>query len=42
VIFEDALMELMEDVWGYARKYVGMGEVSPKRIVDRPKAFIIE
>jgi hypothetical protein len=42
VILEDTFMKLVEDVWGYAREYVGMGEVGPKRVVNRPKAFVVE
>jgi hypothetical protein len=42
VILEDALMKLMEDVWGYASEYVSIGEVSPKWVVYRPKAFVVE
>ena len=30
VIFEGSLMELVEDIWGYARENVGVGEISPE------------
>jgi hypothetical protein len=42
MILEDAFMKLMEDVWGYASEYVGVGKVSPKWVVNRPEAFVIE
>jgi hypothetical protein len=42
VILEDAFMKLVEDVWGYAGKYVGMGKVGPKWVVNRPKSFVVE
>jgi hypothetical protein len=42
VILEDAFMKLMKGIWGYASEYVGIGKVSPKGVVDRPKAFVVE
>jgi hypothetical protein len=42
VVLEDAFMKLMEDIWGYASEYVGIGKISPKRVVNRPEAFIVE
>jgi hypothetical protein len=42
VILKDTFMKLVENVGGYAREYVGMGEVGPKWVVNRPKAFVVE
>jgi hypothetical protein len=42
VVLEDAFMKLVEDVWGYAHKYVGIGEVGPKWVVDGPEAFVVK
>jgi hypothetical protein len=42
VVLEDAFMKLVEDVWGYAREYVGMGKVGQKWVVDGPEAFVVK
>jgi len=42
VVFEDSLMELMEDVGGNAREDIRVWEIGPERCVNFTEAFILE
>jgi len=42
VVFEDSLMELMEDVGGNAREDIRVWEIGPERCVNFMEAFILE
>ena len=42
MVFEDTLVELVENVGSEAGEYIGVWKDFPERLVDRPDPFFIE